>query len=105
MTYSEKIGIRGSFSLSVLEVIILNILWKTKVETVKLVHEEILAAELHDNFPKLTPYTTVMSTMNTLSTRGILKRDSTHHTHYYVPALSREEVKDKMIKAITEALW
>ena len=105
MTYSTKVGIRGSFSLSSLEIIILNILWKTKVDTVKKVHEAILTDELYYNFPKFTPYTTVMATMNALSTRGILKRDSTHHAHYYVPVYTREEIKAEMVKAVNEALW
>ena len=105
MTHSAKVGIRGSFSLSTLEIKILNILWTTGADTVKQIHDEILRAEIHGKFQELTPYTTVMSTMNTLSARGVLKRDKSGHTHYYKTVYTREEIKAEMVKAVNEALW
>ncbi len=103
--HSTHIGIKGSFSLSTIEIKCLNIMWKSKVDTVRKVHEEILKAEFNEEGQGLfTPYTTVMSTMVALAAQGILKANKSQKTYYYEPAFTRDELAEKMVKAIKEAL-
>lgn len=102
--HATYIGIRGTLSLSNLEIRCLNIIWKLGIKTVKRVYEAILTADMKQNSELLIPYTTIMSVMNEMSNRGILKRDKSQRTHYFEPAFNREEIKAMMIKAINKAL-
>jgi BlaI family transcriptional regulator, penicillinase repressor len=101
---TEEVGIRGLQSISDLEVEIMHIVWDKKKITVREVHELLLKKEITRKKSGFTPYTTVMSTMNSLTERGFLKQDKSEKTYVYTYALDNKELTKKLISTVAEKL-
>jgi predicted transcriptional regulator len=90
MSRRGKIGIN---SLGELEVDVLRIVWERKKATVKDVFE-VLYEE------KRLAYTTVMTVMNRLAVKGILKQDKNKIPYVYKPAISREKMATSIVDQV-----
>jgi len=101
---TEEVGIRGLQSISGLEADIMHIVWENKTITVREVHELILKKELVKKKNGFTPYTTIMSTMNSLAQKGFLKQDTKAKTYVYSAALNDRELTKKIISTVAEKL-
>ena len=101
---TEEVGIRGLQSISGLEADIMHIVWEKKTITVREVHELILRKEIEKKNNGFTPYTTVMSTMNSLAQKGFLKQDTREKTYVYSAALNDKELTKKIITIVAEKL-
>ncbi len=101
---SEEIGINGLNSISNLEAEIMKIVWDTDKVTVREVHATMLKQEIKKKECAFIPYTTVMSTMNTLAEKRILKQDKTAKTYIYSAAVDNKELSNSIIKSVSEKL-
>jgi BlaI family transcriptional regulator, penicillinase repressor len=101
---SEEIGINGLNSISNLEAEIMKIIWKKGRVTVREVHEDMLRKEIESKEHGFIPYTTVMSTMTTLSDKGLLKQDKKAKTYLYSAAVDKKELSKRIIKSVSEKL-
>jgi predicted transcriptional regulator len=101
---TEEVGIRGLQSISDLEAEIMHIVWDKKFITVREVHELLLKKEVTLKKSGFTPYTTVMSTMNSLTDRGFLKQDKSEKTYVYTYVLDSKELAKKIIYTVAEKL-
>lgn len=101
---TEEVGIRGLQSISDLEAEIMHIVWDKEKITVRDVHEIILKKEIAQKKSGFTPYTTVMSTMNSLTERGFLKQDKSEKTYVYTYVLNNKELTKKIISTVAEKL-
>lgn len=79
------------------ELSILQIIWDKGEATVRDVHEVL-------EQKKDTGYTTTLKTMQIMTEKGLLVRNTESRTHIYKPALSREKVQknflDKMLNGL-----
>lgn len=79
------------------ELSILQIIWDKGEATVRDVHEVL-------EQKKDTGYTTTLKTMQIMTEKGLLVRNTENRTHIYKPALSREKVQknflDKMLNGL-----
>jgi predicted transcriptional regulator len=91
-------------SISNLEADILLIVWNKGKVTNRQVHEEFLKKEIKDKDSNFIPYTTVMSTMNSLVRKKILKIDKSKKTYFYSAIMNREELTNSIIKSVEEKL-
>lgn len=71
------------------ELQILRVLWKLGRGTVKQVH-----AALGEN----AAYTTVLTFLQNMTEKGIVKRDETSRAHVYEPAYSQEKTQQALIR-------
>ncbi len=101
---SEEIGINGLNSISNLEAEIMKIIWGKGRVTVREVHEDMLRKEIESKEHGFIPYTTVMSTMTTLSEKGLLKQDKKAKTYLYSAAVDKKELSKRIIKSVSEKL-
>ncbi len=101
---SEEIGINGLNSISNLEADIMKIVWERKQTTVREVHELMLRNEMEQKKQGFIPYTTVMSTMNTLADKGLLEQDKSSKTYIYKPAVSEKELAKSIIKSVSDKI-
>ncbi len=101
---SEEIGIYGLNSISNLEANILKIIWDCGKAKVRQVHEIMLKQEIGKKQNGFIPYTTVMSTMNTLAEKGLLKQDRSAKTYIYSPAVTKTELAKNIIKSVAEKI-
>jgi predicted transcriptional regulator len=69
--------------LGPLEQDVMEVVWRLGDSTVRDVHAELAAN-------RTIAYTTVMTTMSRLATKGLLDRDTAGLAHRYRPAVSRE---------------
>jgi predicted transcriptional regulator len=69
--------------LGPLEQEVMDVVWRLGDTTVRDVHAELSAS-------RSIAYTTVMTTMSRLATKGMLLRDTAGLAHRYRPAVSRE---------------
>ena len=69
--------------LGPLEQDVMDVVWRLGDTTVRDVHDELAAT-------RSIAYTTVMTTMTRLATKGLLARDTAGLAHRYRPAVSRE---------------
>jgi predicted transcriptional regulator len=83
--------------LGPLETDVMEIVWRLGETTVRDVHAEL--AQSRD-----LAYTTVMTTMARLASKGLLKRDTTGLAHRYLPALSREEYARSTVTSVVDWL-
>ncbi len=72
------------------ELAILSILWERGPSPVKAVHEQ-LAEE------KEVVYTTILKTMQVMTDRGFLSRESQGRKHIYRAAIAREDTQDSLL--------
>ena len=90
--------------ISILEANILLIIWDKEKTTNREVHEVFLKEELKEKNSSFTPYTTIMSTMNSLVRKNILKINKSQKTYIYSVGLSRKELAKSIMKAVAEKL-
>jgi predicted transcriptional regulator len=69
--------------LGPLEQEVMEVAWRIGDSTVRDVHEELAQT-------RTIAYTTVMTTMSRLASKGLLQRDTAGLAHRYRPAVSRE---------------
>ncbi|MFN2396715.1 MAG: BlaI/MecI/CopY family transcriptional regulator [Bacteroidales bacterium] len=79
------------------ELEILQIIWDKGIATVRDVHEVL-------EQKKDTGYTTTLKTMQIMTEKGLLVRNTESRTHIYKPVLSRDKVQknflDKMLNGL-----
>jgi len=90
--------------ISKLEANILLIVWDRGKVTNREVYEVFLKEEIKNKKSDFIPYTTIMSTMNQLAEKKILKIDRTNKTHTYTSEISRKELTKAIIGSVTEKL-
>ncbi len=90
--------------ISNLEANILLIVWDKGKVTNREVYEVFLIEELKEKDSSFTPYTTIMSTMNSLARKNILKINKSQKTYIYSVGLSRKELAKSIMKAVAEKL-
>ncbi len=69
--------------LGPLEQEVMEVVWRLGDATVRDVHDDLAAS-------RTIAYTTVMTTMTRLATKGLLQRDTAGLAHRYRPAVSRD---------------
>ncbi len=72
------------------ELEVLQILWKHGPSPVRFVHEK-----LNRNRPVV--YTTTLKTMQVMTEKGFLKRDTSQRSHLYEVLISEEKIQDSML--------
>ena len=90
--------------ISNLEANILLVLWDKGNVTTREVHEVFLKKELKEKDTEFTPYTTIMSTLNTLAKKNILKVNQSQKTYTYSAKLSRKELTKSIINSVVKKL-
>jgi predicted transcriptional regulator len=87
-----KIDCRGiSKFLGELEAEVMEIVWKIKEATVKTVQAQL------EKEGKCLAYTTVLTVMQNLEKKGLLKSKRIEKKNLYTPTISKEEFLDKMV--------
>ena len=90
-------------SVSELEADILLIVWDKSEVTIREVHDVFLRKEIGDKKSHFTLYAGILSNMNNLAEKKILKIDKTYKTHIYSAEISRKELT-KSIKSVAKKL-
>jgi len=90
--------------ISKLEANILLILWDRYKVTNREVYEVFLKEEIKNKKSGFISYTTVMSTMNRLTEKKILRIDRNRKTYTYTAILSRKELVKSIIRSVAEKL-
>ncbi len=80
------------------ELEILQVLWDIAPATVRQVHEELERT-------KDTGYTTTLKTMQIMTGKGLLSRDTQSRTHLYTPLISREECQQDVLGKMMNGLF
>ena len=80
------------------ELEILQILWQKEQATVRDVHEVLETV-------KDTGYTTTLKTMQNMTEKGLLERDTETRTHVYRPLLSREKTQESVLNKMLNGLF
>ena len=92
------------YDISKLEANILLILWDRYKVTNREVYEVFLKEEIKSKKSGFIFYTTVMSTMNRLVEKKILRIDRNRKTYTYTAILSRKELVKSIIRSVAEKL-
>lgn len=92
MRRSQLEGLLGPLETEVMETV-----WKLGDTTVRDVHAEL--SKRRD-----IAYTTVMTTMARLASKGLLDRDTSGLAHRYRPSLSREEYARSTVTSVVDWL-
>lgn len=90
--------------ISKLEANILLVVWDKGRVTNREVYEIFLIEELKEKDSSFIPYTTIMSTMNNLGKKNILKINKSQKTYTYSASLSRKELAKSIIQSVAEKL-
>ena len=90
--------------ISNLEAEILLIVWDKKTVTNREVYEAFIQKDIKDKKSGFIPYTTILSTMNSLVRKKILKVDRSRKTYFYSAAVSRKELTSSIVKSVEEKL-
>ena len=90
--------------ISKLEANILLIVWDRCKVTNREVYEVFLKEEIKNKKSGFIYYTTVMSTMNRLAEKKILRIDRNRKTYTYTAKLSRKELVKSIIRSVAEKL-
>lgn len=84
--------------LGPLEQDVMDVVWQIGEATVRDVHEELVKG-------RKIAYTTVMTTMARLATKGLLRRDTSGLAHRYHPAVSQDAyLRSALGRVLTWAL-
>lgn len=83
---------------SELELQVLSLLWRSRPMTAR----EVLEA-MPDRKPRA--YTTILSVMQVMEKKGLLKRDSQAVTHVWRPAVTRRQVLGPMLRAMVRNVF
>jgi len=90
--------------ISKLEANILLILWDRYKVTNREVYEVFLKEEIKSKKSGFISYAIVMSTMNRLVGKNILRIDRSRKTYTYTAILSRKELVKSIIRSVAEKL-
>ena len=90
--------------ISKLEANILLVVWDRGEVINREVHETFLREEIRSKKSGFIPYTTIMSTMNSLVRKNILRINITKKTFTYTAKMSRKELTKSIIWSVTEKL-
>jgi len=90
--------------ISKLEADVLLVVWDRGKVTNREVYEVFLKEEIKNKESGFIPYTTIMSAMNQLAEKKILKIDKINKTHIYTTELSRKELAKAIIGSVAEKL-
>jgi predicted transcriptional regulator len=90
--------------ISNLEAEILLIVWDKGTATNREVYEAFIKKDIRDKKSGFIPYTTILSTMNSLARKKILKVDKSRKIYRYSPAVTREELTRSIVKSVEEKL-
>ncbi|MDZ7837695.1 MAG: BlaI/MecI/CopY family transcriptional regulator [Actinomycetota bacterium] len=101
---SQEIGISGLNSISNLEAGIMKVVWEKEKATVREVHELMLRKEMGEKQNGFIPYTTVMSTMNTLADKGLLEQDKSAKTYIYSPAVTKTQLAKSIFQSVADKI-
>jgi predicted transcriptional regulator len=96
---SKRKRIQGPPRLHELEALVMEEVWRREPATVRDVMEA-----LNQDAPKPRAYTTVMTIMDRLHTKGLLDRRSERNTYIYKPRLSRDEYANARAQTEVDAL-
>lgn len=80
------------------ELEILNVLWDKRSATVREVFEALTGN-------RNTGYTTTLKTMQIMTEKGLLTRDTSSRTHIYIPAVSKEQTQQHFISKMMNGLF
>ncbi len=80
------------------ELEILQVLWEKGKATVREVHDVL--SKTRD-----TGYTTTLKTMQIMTEKGLLTRDTSSRTHIYIPAVSKEQTQQHFISKMMNGLF
>ncbi len=90
--------------ISKLEANILLVVWDRGKVTNREVYETFLKEEIRSKKSGFIPYTTIMSTMNSLARKNILRINITKKTFTYTAEMSRKELTKSIIMSVKEKL-
>ncbi len=84
--------------LTNLELKLMNIVWKLGKATVK---------DVKSALPRRRPlaYSTVLTVMRTLETKGFLRHDTVDRTYLYYPVVTRDEVVRSTLRDLSKRLF
>ncbi len=80
------------------ELEVLQVLWDKGAATVREVHE-VLAKS------KDVGYTTTLKTMQIMTDKGVLSRDTSSRTHVYIPLVTREQTQQQFLGKMIHGLF
>lgn len=83
--------------LGPLETEVMETVWRLRDATVRDVHDEL--SQSRD-----LAYTTVMTTMSRLASKGLLSRDTSGLAHRYVPTVTRDEYARSTVTSVLDWL-
>lgn len=83
--------------LGPLETEVMETVWRLSDATVRDVHDEL--SQRRD-----LAYTTVMTTMSRLASKGLLSRDTSGLAHRYVPTVTRDEYARSTVTSVLDWL-
>ena len=86
--------------LGPLETKIMQIVWREKSTTVKLVHRRLQDTPERSDIA----YTTVMTTMTRLAEKGILNRRRDGLAYVYTPAVTKDDFETMMVRRVLDGL-
>ncbi len=92
------------YGISKLEANVLLVVWDRSEVTNREVYEVFLKEEIKNKESSFIPYTTIMSTMNQLAEKKILRIDKTGKTYTYTLEISRKELTKAIIWSVAEKL-
>ena len=88
--------------ISNLEADILLIVWERGSVTNREVYEAFIKRDIKNKKSGFIPYTNILSTMNSLAQKKILKVNKSRKTYFYSAAVSREEITRSIVKSVKE---
>ena len=80
------------------ELQILQVLWENGPSSVRFVNDML-------SEKKEVGYTTTLKLMQIMTEKGILKRDTTHRTHIYIPAVEKEITQSSLLRSFIETTF
>jgi len=92
------------YGISKLEANVLLVVWDRSEVTNREVYEVFLKEEIKNKESGFIPYTTIMSTMNQLAEKKILRIDKTGKTYTYTTEISRKKLTKAIIWSVAEKL-
>ena len=80
------------------ELEILNILWESGPSSVRDVHTQL-------SHEKDVFYTTTLKTMQVMTDKGLLTRDTSGRAHIYSPAVNRDAIERNLLETLRASLF
>ena len=80
------------------ELEILNILWEKGGCSVRTVHD--ILTEQKDVF-----YTTTLKTMQVMTDKGLLDRDTSHRSHIYFAKVMKDEIQESLLGKVVDSVF